>query len=360
VDTLRGNLELFSLEAITGLLASTRKTGALRITSEDLNVRFFFVSGALVYATTRKHDGTVNDLRGRSTEIRDRRRDWSLSLPELLRHQITDVLVRVLRRSGGEFSFDEGVTTTALPSGRTLSYNAAEMIERARERLAEWRDIEGAIPDPSVRYRLAPHLPSDQMEITVEAKLWTVLAAVADGATASDLAARLGVFEFPAAKKLAELVREGLLVPAQPVVEHHGDTTDEVVVDEDETVVEPVEDVVRIVVEPVADAPASAGDELVRDSIEVVEAVWLPPPRSDEPPYGVETASHALAEWGGTADANGGTVDTGGSTAGHADGDPSPDPADAPPWPGGTRSVRDPLPDVPGLPPDVPFGPAGF
>jgi hypothetical protein len=355
VDTLRGNLDLFSLEAITGLLASTRKTGALRVTIEDLQVRLFFVDGALVYATTRKHDGSISDLRGRSTEIRDRRREWSLSLPELLRHQITDVLVRVLRRSGGEFSFDEGVTTTALPSGRTLSYNAAEMIERARDRLAEWRDIEGAIPDPRMRYRLAPQLPSDQLEITVEAKLWTVLAAVADGASASDLAERLGVFEFPAAKKLAELVREGLLVPADAIAVEGDTTSDEAIVDDDTT----DDDVVRIVMEPGAedgadaDAPAAEADEVT--SAEPVGQLPLP---DGDLPFGVETASHALAEWGGnpTEDA---TVDTGASTAAYADvGDASPPSAEG--EPPGRADVHDPLPDVPGPPPDVPYGPSGF
>jgi hypothetical protein len=359
VDTLRGNLELFSLEAITGLLASTRKTGALRITIEDLNVRLFFVGGALVYATTRKHDGTVNDLRGRSTEIRDRRRDWSLSLPELLRHQITDVLVRVLHRSGGEFSFDEGVTTTALPSGRTLSYNAAEMIDRARERLAEWRDIEGAIPDPSVRYRLAPQLPSDQLEITVEAKLWTVLAVVADGATATDLADRLGVFEFPAAKKLAELVREGLLIPVAGTPERAEPTIDEAVVDEDERVAAPDHGVVRVVVHPSAPAGAGGTDAAVEETVASTADAGPPLPDA-EAPFGAETASHALAEWGGAAGADDGVIDTGGSTDGYADVDGAAAAIDEPRPREGPASVRHPLPDVPGPPPDVPRGPAGF
>jgi hypothetical protein len=213
LDTLKGNLELFGLEAIAGLLASARKTGALRVAVDGLNGRLFFVDGALVYATTRKLDGSVNDLRGRGIEVRERRRNWSLSLPELLRHQITDVIVRILRRSGGEFEFDEGVTTTALPPGRTLSFNASEMIHRAEERLEEWREIEEAIPDSSVKYRLTPDLPSDMFEVTVDARMWTFLAAVGDGASAGDIAERLRIFEFPAAQKMAEYVRRGMLVP---------------------------------------------------------------------------------------------------------------------------------------------------
>ena len=43
--------------------------------------------------------------------------------------------------------------------------------------------------------------------------MWTFLAAVGDGASAGDIAERLRIFEFPAAQKMAEYVRSGMLVP---------------------------------------------------------------------------------------------------------------------------------------------------
>ena len=49
MDTLKGNLDLFGLEAIAGLLSTARKTGALRVAVDGLNGRLFFVDGALVY-----------------------------------------------------------------------------------------------------------------------------------------------------------------------------------------------------------------------------------------------------------------------------------------------------------------------
>jgi hypothetical protein len=370
VDTLKGNLELFGLESIASLLASARKTGALRVAVDGLNGRLFFVDGSLVYATTRKLDGSVNDLRGRGTEVRDRRHTWSLSLPELLRHQITDVLVRILRRDGGEFVFDEGVTTTALPSGRTLSFSAGDMIRAAQERLDEWREIEEAIPDSTVRYRLAPDLPPDLFEINVDARMWTFLAAIGDGASASDLAERLRIFEFPAAKKMAEFVRSGLLLPVDAdavarAVERARATRDlHRRVDEAQMEAEPAESPADVVVTmvPSDDAvpvPAGAGDA----EPEVSE----PDPEDDEPQagregggveqFGAETRSHSLAEWGAThGPVEDASVDTSATSdvisEVASDGDPTAaGPADREPEPPGA------FPEVPGPPPWAANGP---
>ena len=383
VDTLRGNLELFGLEAIAGLLTSTRKTGALRVAVDGLNGRLFFVEGALVYATTRTRDGSVNDLRGRGTELRDRRRTWTLSLPELLRHQITDVLVRIIRRDGGEFSFDEGVTTTALPKGRTLSFNAAEMIHRAQERLGEWRAIEEAIPDSSVKYRLTPDLPSNLDEITVDGPMWTFFAAVGDGASAGDIAERLRIFEFPAAQKMAEFVRRGMLVPVDAADaaralretraarsaftdDEPGHPDERITNGDGDSAGEDDGGDVRVVMGPPTEAAEPIDDDL--------------PTPVDDDPFGAETASHALAEWG-EAEPRGdfSSIETGVTTEAITDVGPQPVPAstdtgdaaaaaeaiDHANQAGGPESdahrqpsERGALPQVPSPPPWVPDGPA--
>jgi hypothetical protein len=390
VDTLKGNLELFGLEAIAGLLSTARKTGALRVAVDGLNGRLFFVEGSLVYATTRKLDGSVNDLRGRGTEVRDRRRQWSLSLPELLRHQITDVLVRILRRHGGEFLFDEGVTTTALPSGRTLSFNALEMIHRAEERLEEWRSIEEAIPDSTVRYRLAPDLPPDLFEVTIDARMWTFLAAVGDGASAGDIAERLRIFEFPAAQKMAELVRRGLLAPvdadaaALALRNARASRAANRAIDDkgsDEPASEGPPNVLVTVVEAApstdqaestdvvsADAPSDAGDrEHVATGGESEPS--LAPAERIADLYDAETASQSLAEWGeDDPSPSQATLETQASTevvAGSEEGETDAATARTDVPPGGERSSHpgalgpvptppSPMPEVPAPPPWIP------
>jgi hypothetical protein len=219
VDTLQGNLGVFGLDVIIGLLSGTRKTGALRVVAGRLVGRVFFVDGAVVYATTRAKDGSVNDLRGRGAELpgRDRRRDGAaapaLALPDLLRHQIIDVFVRFLRNPSGEFVFDEGVTTTALPPGRPLTFSASELLVQARERFDEWDEIRDLVPSAITRFRMAPVLPADLFDVNVDARSWTFLAAVGGGAAVEEVAERLSIFEYPAARKMAEFIRRGLLIP---------------------------------------------------------------------------------------------------------------------------------------------------
>ncbi len=382
MDTLKGNLDLFGLEAIAGLLSTARKTGALRVAVDGLNGRLFFVEGALVYATTRKLDGSVNDLRGRGTEVRDRRRQWSLSLPELLRHQITDVLVRIIRRDGGEFIFDEGVTTTALPSGRTLSFNALEMLHRAEERLEEWRSIEEAIPDSTVKYRLAPDLPPDLFEVTIDSRMWTFLAAVGDGASAGDIAERLRIFEFPAAQKMAELVRRGLLGPvdadaaAQALRNARASRSAQRAAEQapsaDQAPEVPPDVVVTMVEAPHGAAETEVSSDAPSETAEhAPEATPADPEASADPTdriadlYEAETASQALAEWGeDDPSPSHATLETQASTevvAGAETDDTAPDDA-----PSGGRSNSypealgpvpappAPMPEVPAPPPWIP------
>jgi hypothetical protein len=216
VDTLRGNLDTFEFRDIVRLVAASRKAGALRVFGA-LTGRIFFVDGAVVYATTRAEDGSVNDLRGRRTDVtfgERRSPEPPLALPDLLRHQIIDVLVRLMERPGGEFVFDEGVTTTALPAGRSLlSFEANEVLEQANDRIAEWREVRAIVPDPKTKYHLARELPPDNFEITLDSRSWAFLAAISDGVSVDTLTERFRIFELAATRKLAEFVRRGLIEP---------------------------------------------------------------------------------------------------------------------------------------------------
>lgn len=225
MDTLRGSLETFGLDGVMSLITSTGKTGVLRVFSGDLVGRIYFRDGAIVYGTTREYDGLVTDLyrrrgpgapEGQERERRGRTQanEWTHPLPELIKHQIVDVFVRLLRMPGGQFAFEEGATTSAYQTEAEHRFEVDAIIEMARERLAEWDEISSLVPNPTVKFRLAAQLPPDQFEVTLDAKTWSFLAAVGEAAAVEDIAERLRIFEFPAAKKVAEFARQGLLVIA--------------------------------------------------------------------------------------------------------------------------------------------------
>ena len=223
MDTLRGSLETFGLDGVMNLITSTGKTGVLKAFSGRLIGRIYFRDGAIVYGTTREPDGYVTDLyqrqgvgsaEGRKDERRGRTQtnEWTHPLEELVKQQIVDVFVRLLQIPGGQFAFEEGTTTSAYQAEAEHHFDPAMISELARERRAEWDGIVALVPSPTARFRLADNLPPDQFEVTIDAKTWSFLAAIRDGAAVEDIAERLRIFEFPAAKKVAEYVRRGLLV----------------------------------------------------------------------------------------------------------------------------------------------------
>ncbi len=223
MDTLRGSLETFGLDGVMNLITSTGKTGVLKAFSGRLVGRIYFRDGSIVYGTTRELDGYVTDLyqrkgvgsaEGREHERRGRTQtnQWTHPLEELVKQQIVDVFVRLLQIPGGQFAFEEGTTTSAYQAEAEHHFDPVMISELARERLAEWDGIVALVPSPTARFRLADNLPPDQFEVTIDAKTWSFLAAIKDGAAVEDIAERLRIFEFPAAKKIAEFVRRGLLV----------------------------------------------------------------------------------------------------------------------------------------------------
>ena len=222
MDTLRGSLDSFGLDGIVDLIATSRKSGVLKVFAGRLMGRIYFKDGEIVYATTRAEDGSVTDLYKRSAPVgfipRKERRgraqdgDWSQPLPDLVQQQVVEVMVRLLRAEGGDFSFEADVETSAYGAAEEAHLDHGEVVEAARERLTEWSDIESLVPDAATRFVLSPVLPPDQFEVTLDARSWTFLSAIGDGASVSEVAERLRIFEFPAARKFADFVRRGLLM----------------------------------------------------------------------------------------------------------------------------------------------------
>lgn len=278
MDTLHGSLEIFKLEPICRLISATELTGVLRIEARPMVGRVFFVDGAVSYATTREQDGSVTDLfriggradrpererRGRKTAAK-----WPQPLLELVQQQIVEVFVRLIRQEKGQFWFVEGVKTRAYGSEAEQHFELAELLEQAKERREEWRAIEAYVPDSTTRFQLRPEL-DDQFEVTLDARSWEFLASVGDGSSVQEIAERLQMFEFPAAKKVADFVRRGLLVPddtppsfveeLEHVDHEHEDEAAEADVRTVVLSVEPAEELVDEAVSEEPPAPQAASD----------------------------------------------------------------------------------------------------
>lgn len=223
MSTFDGSLESFRLGDIVRLIAAGGKSGVLKVDSDRMTGRIFIADGGVTFATTREIEGSGRPRRsvGSSRVSEDRRSrrlrdDPTFAGGDPVEQQIVEVFVRLTRDHSGRFSFVPGVT----PSGggdETTPFEVDAIIAQADAHIEQWRRIEALVPDPHAVYRVAPELPADQFEVTLDPRSWLFLAATGEGSSVHDLADRLGIFEFPTAVQVAELVRRGLLVPEDEI-----------------------------------------------------------------------------------------------------------------------------------------------
>lgn len=171
---LQGTLETFALADVLRLLASTKKTGVLRIDGDRGNGQLSVVDGDLVGASAS-------------------------GAPRAERP--AEVLFELLRYADGSFIFD----TDGDASG-SYSDNVDEALADAEEQLREWREIEAVIPSPTRLLRL---VAERDREITLTARQWAAVVAIGSGRTSLELGERMGLSELPATRLARDLVELG-------------------------------------------------------------------------------------------------------------------------------------------------------
>lgn len=180
---LLGTLADFHVDDILVLLASTKKTGVLVVEGGGRSGRVWLDSGHLVGGQSGPdHDPAV-------------------------------VVFDLLRLAQGRFSFDDGVAPPTL--GPPLE--VPSVLDEARTKLAEWRDIEAVVPTMASLVALDAE-GAGGGDITIGADDWRTVAAVGAGGTVAEVASRLSAGEFGACKAVKALVDAGLAtVTARPL-----------------------------------------------------------------------------------------------------------------------------------------------
>jgi hypothetical protein len=170
---LQGTLETFALPDVLRLLASTKKTGVLRIDTDRGRGELLVVDGEL---TGGAADGSP------------------------LAENPSDVLFEMLRSTDGSFLFD----ADADASGGGSPQGVEAALELAEQQLAEWREIEAVVPSPHRLVTICTDRGDD--DITLSASQWQAIAALAGGCTVETLGTRLGLTELPTARVVRDLV----------------------------------------------------------------------------------------------------------------------------------------------------------
>jgi Domain of unknown function (DUF4388) len=175
---LQGTLDTFSLPDVLRLLATTSKTGRLRIDGDRGRGNVWLSDGGVVDADAdRTLDGTPVD----------------------------EVVFELLRFESGNFAFDGGDTAAA--GGRPEDVEA--LLRRANALLGEWKELEAVVPSLEHEVTLAGDLSAD--EVTITADSWQSLVAVSSGRTVGELATTLGLTELGVSRAVRDLVELGVV-----------------------------------------------------------------------------------------------------------------------------------------------------
>jgi DNA-binding transcriptional ArsR family regulator len=175
---LQGTIETFALPDVMRLLASTKKTGCLRLSGTRGNGSVWVDNGTIVASEAsgaRHADSPV------------------------------DVFFELLRFKDGDFVFDSDVTADSPGSAAEVEPTLAD----AEKMLAEWKAIEAVVPSLAAWVELAPELTED--EITLDRSRWRVLVAVAAGISVGELGDRFELSELAVSRQVKELVEAGLV-----------------------------------------------------------------------------------------------------------------------------------------------------
>lgn len=183
--SLQGTLETIPLPDVLALLAATKKSGELRVTSERGDGRVWLDAGQVVGADVPRAVTAV------------------------------DAVFELLRLSTGSFSFGDGTP----PTGPGAPLAVAALLTEAQERLRAWQAIEAVVPSMACTLRLTPELGPES--VTMSRQQWKELVAVATAGDVNGAMKHLGVAEFDACRTVKALVDAGLVQvgtpPVQPV-----------------------------------------------------------------------------------------------------------------------------------------------
>jgi hypothetical protein len=180
---LQGTLDTFALADVLRLLATTAKTGRLR------------VEGDRGQGSVWLRDGTV------MAAAADRTGDDAAA---------EEVIFELLRFGSGSFRFEIDELS---PNGEQPE-DVEILLRNAGALLSEWNELEAIVPSVDHRVQLVPTLSGG--DVTIDARRWPSVVAAASGGSVKDLAGMLGLSELGVSRTVRDLVDLGIAEVKEP------------------------------------------------------------------------------------------------------------------------------------------------
>jgi cytochrome c-type biogenesis protein CcmH/NrfG len=235
---IEGPLRELGIHDVFQLLDLSRKTGALRVTSELRGNAgtIYFHEGTIIFAEIRSNPHPLGALLLRTGKITEadleRARDMQtrqhdprrlgeilvalgvLSVREVerqVRFQIEEVVFEVMSWGEGFFSFTEEAVTS-VPAEAAVRISTEALLMEGARRIDEWSRIEKRVPHVGVLPQLAPASPGGEGGLDLLPAEWEVLALIDGARDVRAIAQELGRSEFDVAKTLFGLDSAGVVV----------------------------------------------------------------------------------------------------------------------------------------------------
>ncbi|MFN2572630.1 MAG: DUF4388 domain-containing protein [Gemmatimonadales bacterium] len=246
---IEGPLRELGIHDVFQLLDLSRKTGALRVTSElrHNEGKIYFDNGVVISAEIRSNPHplgalllrtgkiTESDLeRARDMQQRqgDKRRLGEIfvalgvitprEVERQIRFQIEEVVFEVMSWNEGYFSFAED-SEAKVPTEVTVRIPVEALLMEGARRIDEWSRIENRIPHVGVVPSLAPPPPEGVGgELDLLPPEWEVLALIDGQRSVRGLATELGRSDFEVAKTLFGLESAAVIVLVDPGTSKRG------------------------------------------------------------------------------------------------------------------------------------------
>ena len=182
----QGSFETFEFPEVLAMLSHKRQSGRLRVHSASTVVDVHLVEGRLSHAEVSRHGSAVQVADSRS--------------------RLEEACFEVLRWEHGSFEFHPGPPP---PGDRGLDAPVDDVLDGARQRLAQWHDVEQILPTLDGQPRLVRDVK--QAEVVLDRGAWRVVSAVDGRRNARTLARLLGMSTYELGSVLSGLVAAGLV-----------------------------------------------------------------------------------------------------------------------------------------------------
>ncbi len=180
---LQGTLDTFALADVLRLLATTAKTGRLRVEGDRGHGDVWLRDGTVMASSAeRAIDGAPSE----------------------------EIVFELLRFEVGSFDFELDEPS---PNGEQPE-DVEVLLRDANALLSEWKDLEKVVPSLEHQVTLVDTLPGD--DVTIAAEHWPTVVAVGTGSSVGQLASALTLGELGVTRKVRDLVELGVVSLDEP------------------------------------------------------------------------------------------------------------------------------------------------